>query len=58
MDNYARTIIEACSAIIARVKQEQAELLEIAEDHEKRDLRETVYDLEQAGSLLNRATHR
>lgn len=44
--------------MIETVRQEQRELLEIAEDAEKREIRELVYDLEQSGSLLDRAIHR
>lgn len=58
MDLSARKIVEACGVILDQVRNEQAQLLEIAEDQEKKDLIEIVYDLEQAGSLLNRAISR
>lgn len=58
MDPAAQKIVTGCAMILDQVRFEHKLLLDIAEDKEKRDLRETVYDLEQACSLLNRAISR
>jgi len=58
MDVASVRIIQACVMILEEIRNHQAELLDIAEDTEKKNLREIVYDLDQANSLLNRATTR
>ena len=58
MDESSKEILRATGQIIKQVRIEERKILEIAEDQERATLRESIYDLEQAGSLLNRAINR
>lgn len=58
MDSSAQNIVKAATEIIREVVMSEKELVMMAEDKEKQDLRESVYDMEQAISLLNRAVSR
>jgi len=58
VDSSAQNIVKAATEIIREVAMSEKELVMMAEDKEKQDLRESVYDMEQAISLLNRAVSR
>lgn len=58
MDESSREILRAAGEIIKQVRIEQRKIMEISEGNEKSILRESIYDLEQCGSLLARAVNR
>jgi hypothetical protein len=58
MDESSREIVRSVASIIKQVRIEERKVMEISEGVEKEVLRETIYDLEQAGSLLARAVNR
>ena len=58
MDKRDRRTLEAAREVLLIVCESQQDLLELAENGEKQELREVVYDLQQSATLVTRALNR
>jgi hypothetical protein len=58
MNDKQQKILLAVGEIICQIRREEQDILDIAEDQEKQNARENVYDLEQVSSLINRTLSR
>lgn len=58
MESSSCKILKAAGRIIQQIREDQQDLLKIAEDQERAILREVIYDLGQADTLITRAISR